>query len=157
MTTSPKRSVGHRKSCTYARNIAPSMGPSATIGAVTVVLRKAAMKVVTFQCPCGADATQRAPREERPRVRVMLVVAQVSSRKTSLAASQADCTRCHSLRACCTSVRSCSLACRVFFKAQPPIVQLMPQCGYFDLDPLISQSFAHFRQRQIGLFLDPRA
>src|ERR1035438_2694567 len=48
----------------------------------------------------------------------MLVDAQVSSIKTSFSRSIAGCASLHRRRAACTSARSCSLACRVFFEGE---------------------------------------
>ena len=45
--------------------------------------RRPAMKVEVFQCPCGEVSISRSPRAQRPRVRTMLVLTQVSSMKTS--------------------------------------------------------------------------
>jgi hypothetical protein len=44
--------------------------------------RSAARKVSVRQRPCGTLATSRLPRWQRPWLRVMLVLAQVSSMKT---------------------------------------------------------------------------
>ena len=43
----------------------------------------AAMKVMVFQCPNGALPIRRLPRAAQPRSGVLLVLAQVSSMKTS--------------------------------------------------------------------------
>ena len=48
-----------------------------------VVARRAARKVRVFHLPKGALATSLAPRFDQPRIGVMLVLAQVSSMKTS--------------------------------------------------------------------------
>src|ERR1700757_715276 len=88
----------------------------------------------------------------------MLVPAQVSSRKTSLAGSRVGCKEVfHSCRACCTSARSCSLACRVFFKAQAPLVQLMPQRRHLEFPALGCQPVAQLLEGQVWLSLDPVA
>ena len=49
--------------------------------------RRPARKVSVFQCPCGTLAISGVPRGLQPRVRVMLVLAQVSSTKTKRAGS----------------------------------------------------------------------
>src|SRR5665213_543508 len=113
------------------------MGPSVTIGAVNRRRRKAPTKVVVFQCPCGAEAIQRLPLGARPQRRVMLVEVQVSSMKTSFSTSMLGNASAHARRACCTSSRSCSLACRVFFEGEIPLVQLMPQCAWLDQNILL--------------------
>lgn len=88
----------------------------------------------------------------------MFVAVDVSSRNTSLSASSEGWLCFHSRRAFCTSGRSCSLACRVFFIAQAPFVQLMPQRRNFDGHPVLaSQTLAHLGQRHIWLVRDPGA
>src|SRR6266853_1332179 len=57
----------------------------------------------------------------------MLVEVQVSSIKTSFSMSIPDCASLHARRAACTSARSCSSACKVFFEGEIPFVQLVPQ------------------------------
>ena len=52
-------------------------------GASIRSMRKAARKVIVRQWPWGAEATRRWSRRARPCVRVMLVLTQVSSMKTS--------------------------------------------------------------------------
>jgi hypothetical protein len=132
------------------------MGPSRTNGAVTVSQRKAATKVVDFQCPCEAAPRQRSPRGARSRLGVIAVWTQVWSMNTSRVGSQLPWSYCHSCRACFTSARSCSLACSVYFKAQLPLVQLMPQRWRLDRDTLtLGQALAQLGQGQIRLRLDP--
>src|ERR1035437_4477344 len=67
----------------------------------------------------------------------MLVDIQVSSIKTSLSTAIVGSACCHAFRARCTSSRSCSVACRVFFEGQMPFVQLMPQGADLDRDALL--------------------
>src|SRR5664280_1643876 len=133
------------------------MGPSVTIGAVNRWRRRAPTKVVVFQCPCGAEAMQRLPLGARPQRRVMLVDVHVSSINTSFSTSIPGSASRHARRACCTSSRSCSLACSVFFEGETPFVQLMPQCAGLDRYALLGQSFAQFGQGKIGLGCDPGA
>lgn len=86
----------------------------------------------------------------------MFVAVPVSSRNTSFSMSSVGWFCFQACRASCTSGRSCSLACRVFFIAQSPFVQLMPQCWHFDgSSVLVGQSLAHLRQRQIRPLRDP--
>ena len=80
---SPGWSVGARTRSTYVWKMTPFMGRSTTKGAVMPSWRRPATKVVVFQCPWGTRPIRRAPRRLRPRVRAMLVLAQVSSMKTS--------------------------------------------------------------------------
>ena len=87
----------------------------------------------------------------------MFVLAPVSSRNTSLATSSSGCLSFQASRAALTSSRSCSLACRVFFKAQPPPVELMPERRRLDGHAVSGQTFAHLGQREIGLRGNPLA
>ncbi len=63
------------------------MGPSMTYGALIRSWRSAAMKVMVFQWPKGADASRRRPLGPQPRAGAMLVLTQVSSIKTRREAS----------------------------------------------------------------------
>jgi hypothetical protein len=62
-------------------------GLSSTQGASTRSWRRAAMKVRVRQCPCGTQPTSRWPRVPHPRSAAMLVLTQVSSRKTKRCAA----------------------------------------------------------------------
>jgi hypothetical protein len=115
ITISPGASVGPRNCSTQARKAAPLTGPSSTSGATIRSLRNPARNVVVFQCPCGTDAIRRSPRGARPRVRVMLVLVQVSSRKISRAGSSRGCASRQRWRASAMSARACSAAWMVFF------------------------------------------
>jgi hypothetical protein len=84
--TRPPR-TGTRTCSTKVRKLPPLMGPSRTQGAVSPSQRSAARNVSVRHLPKGALATRRSPLAHRPWVRVMLVLAQVSSRKTSRFAS----------------------------------------------------------------------
>jgi hypothetical protein len=64
---------------------------------------------VICQCPCGTEAISRSPFGARPYSRHMLVVAHVSSMKTSLSGFRLGCRARHSSRAAATSGRACSL------------------------------------------------
>src|ERR1035437_9974516 len=87
----------------------------------------------------------------------MLVDIQVSSIKTSLSTAIVGSACCHAFRARCTSSRSCSVACRVFFEGQMPFVQLMPQGADLDRDALLGETFRQLRQAQPGRLFDPGA
>src|SRR5437763_1037070 len=97
--------------------------------------RRAARKVSVRQRPCGTFATSRSPRAQRPWVRVMLVLAQVSSMKTRREGSSRPWYFFHCARRLATSGRSCSLACRLFFEADPFVLEKMPDRKMTDLDP----------------------
>src|SRR5258706_9917445 len=79
--------------------------------------RSAAPKVMVFQCPCGTRPIRRSPRGQRPLSRTILVLAAVSSTKTSRAGSNVPCSRIQCRRARATSARSCSAARRLFFES----------------------------------------
>src|SRR5208283_5742287 len=85
----------------------------------------------------------------------MLVDVHVSSMNTSFSTSIVGSACRHARRACCTSSRSCSLACRVFFEGQMPFVQLMPQGTDLDRYTLLDQAFAQLGQAQTRLLFDP--
>src|SRR5580658_7763716 len=87
----------------------------------------------------------------------MPVDVQVSSINTSFSTSIRGSPCCQLFRASCTSSRSCSLACRVFFEREMPFVQLMPQGTDLDRYPLSCQTFAQLRQAQPRLLFDPGA
>src|SRR5262249_29677282 len=55
------------------------IGPSSTMGAVILLCRRAATKVIVFHSPCGTWLISRSPREQRPLRRTKLVVTAVSS------------------------------------------------------------------------------
>src|SRR5260370_388997 len=61
--------------------------------------RSAATKVMVFQCPCGTRPIRRSPRGQRPLSRTILVLAAVSSTKTSRAGSNIPCSRIQRQRA----------------------------------------------------------
>src|SRR5674476_449359 len=114
-------------------NVAPSIAPSMTYGAVRPSTRNAAMNVKVFQWPCGTLATSRSPRGERPEWRTILVVTDVSSIKTSRFARKDGCSAFSSARAAATSGRSCSAACSVFFKRDAVSIVKSPDRGSADL------------------------
>src|SRR5467141_5226335 len=87
----------------------------------------------------------------------MLVDVQVSSINTSFSRSIPGCASLHARRAACTSSRSCSLACKVFFEGKIPFVQLVPQSADFDRNTLSRQPLLQLGQSQIGLGCDPSA
>src|SRR5665647_519678 len=114
-------------------NVAPSIAPSMTYGAVRPLTRNAAMNVRVFQWPCGTLATSRTPRGERPEWRTILVVTDVSSIKTSRRARKDDCSAFSAARAAATSGRSCSAACSVFFERDAVPLVKSPNRGSADL------------------------
>src|ERR1700687_4940774 len=87
----------------------------------------------------------------------MLVDVQVSSINTSFSRSIPGCASLQARRAACTSARSCSLACTVFFEGEIPFVQLVPQSADLDRNALLPQPLLYLGQGQIGLGCDPGA
>src|SRR5712691_7239778 len=87
----------------------------------------------------------------------MLVDIQVSSINTSFSRSIPGCASLHARRAACTSARSCSSACKVFFKGELPFVQLVPQRRDLGRHALFRQPLLQLGQGQIGLGCDPVA
>lgn len=106
-------------------------------GAVRPLMRSAATSVSVFQWPCGTLATRRSPRGERPRWLTILVVTAVSSMNTRRGASSSDCSAFSSARATATSGRSCSAACRVFFKRDVVALVEAPHRGRPGFQPLL--------------------
>src|SRR6267154_423772 len=143
--------VGARNCSTYALNVSPFMAPSSTKGAVTRLLRNAAMNVTVFQFPCSTFWTSRSPCGARPYRRVIVVDTLVSSMNTSLLGSSLFCRRCNALRAAATSGRSCSAARKLFFKGQLQMMQKPRDRRLSDRDLFLRQSIFEFGQRDVRL------
>src|SRR6202011_506661 len=86
----------------------------------------------------------------------MLVEAQVSSIKTSLRGSRLFCISRQAARASLTSGRSCSAACRVFFKRQLQMQQKSRDGRPPRLDPVRGDLLPQFGDRQVGFFRNKR-
>src|SRR6266566_1309783 len=127
------------------------MAPSRTKGAVTRLLRNAAMNVTVFQFPCSTFWTSRSPCGARPYRRVIVVDTLVSSMNTSLLGSSLFCRRCNALRAAATSGRSCSAARKLFFKGQLQMMQKPRDRRLSDRDLFLLQSVLEFGQRDVRL------
>src|SRR5438445_3746192 len=127
------------------------MAPSSTKGAVTRLLRNAAMNVTVFQFPCSTFWTSRSPCGARPYRRVIVVDTAVSSMNTSLLGSSLLCRRCNALRAAATSGRSCSAARKLFFKGQLQMMQKPGDRRLSDRDLFLRQSIFEFCQRDVRL------
>ena len=82
-TKSPGRSVGTSTCSTNASKRSLLTAPSTTVKQRTPSAFNAAINAVVFQWPCAILSTSRSPRFERPRSRVMFVLAHVSSMKIS--------------------------------------------------------------------------
>jgi len=81
-TTSPARSSGTKACSAYVSKTRRSVAPGNAIGAITPDLRIPEIKVTFFHAP-GTVAWTRSPAGARPYVRLMAVVAPVSSMKTT--------------------------------------------------------------------------
>src|SRR3954454_2191973 len=84
---------GTKHCSTYARNISRVMAPSTTIGAVILLCRKAATKVIVSHAPSGTVPITLMPRGARPFSRTKFVLTAVSSINTSRAGSSMPCSR----------------------------------------------------------------
>src|SRR6266536_3232350 len=111
------------------------MAPSSTIGAVILLWRKAATKVIVSHAPSGTVPITRTPRAARPLSRTMLVLTAVSSINTSRAGSSMPCSRIQRRRARATSARCRSAACRLFFKGDVVAVEKTPERAATGFDP----------------------
>src|SRR5665213_4283494 len=84
----------------------------------------------------------------------MFVFAQVSSMKINRLAGTLFWCCFHRRRLRATSARSCSLACRLFFKAETNMVKEMPDTVVTDLDPTLVQFRQQFAPGDIWLLCD---
>src|SRR5450631_4094517 len=121
------------------------------MAAVEPSRRIEAIMVVLLQWHRGVSSWTRWPWGERPRSRVILVLAPASSINTSRPLSQSPWAAFHHSRLALTSSRSCSLACSVFFIGQVHPPQNVVNGGKRALE---SQGLAHFLQRDVGLALN---
>src|SRR6516165_5309675 len=113
------------------------MAPSITIGAVILLRRKPAMKVMVVQSPCRTWLTSRSPRGQRPRTRTIFVVIAVSSINTSRVVSRNPCCRIQFRRARFTSARCRSAAHRLFFIGEIMTIEKSPERGPAARNPLL--------------------
>src|ERR1700758_2879597 len=123
-----------------------------THGAVSAVERRAATKVVVFQCPCGTLPISRSPRGARPRRRAILVEVPFSSMNTRRSGSNLGWSSLQATRAAATSGRSCSAARTLFFKADAVAGKKTPNRP----EPRLLLAFLEepaldFQQRQVRL------
>src|SRR6266568_465211 len=128
------------------------MAPSITIGAVILLWRKAATKVIVSHAPSGTAPITLTPRGARPLSRTMLVLTAVSSIKTSRAGSSMPCSRIQRRRARATSARCRSAACRLFFKGDVVAVEKTPERAATGFDPPLAQLCNRLYQSQIRPF-----
>src|SRR5215470_5773662 len=153
-TLSLRLRVGARQFLTYARNLAPFIGPSKVHGARMPFRRSAATNVMVFQCPCGTRPIRRSPRRQRPLSRTILVLAAVSSTNTRCAGSNMPCSRIQRRRARATSARSCSAARRLFFESDLVALEEAPHRGATARNFVLAHRQNDLIQRQIRLLLD---
>src|ERR1700675_4069938 len=85
----------------------------------------------------------------------MFVDALVSSMNTSFLGSSPVCILRHALRAAATSGRSCSAACRLFFKGEAQVAKEPEDRGLSDSHLLLRQSSLKFAQREVGSRRNP--
>src|SRR5438552_13402347 len=85
----------------------------------------------------------------------MVLDTAVSSMKTSRFGSSHGCRLRNASRAAATSGRSCSAACRLFFKGQVQMPQKSEDRRKADLNLVLRQSGCNLRQRNIGLLRHP--
>src|SRR5277367_5483574 len=85
----------------------------------------------------------------------MLVLAQVSSMKTRREGSSRPWYFLHCARRLATSGRSCSLACRLFFEADPLVLEEVPDRVVADLDPALRQLPKQPPQGHVRLLAQP--
>src|SRR6266576_422091 len=128
------------------------MAPSSTIGAVILLWRKAATKVMVSHVPSGTVPITLTPRSARPLSRTMFVLTAVSSINTSRAGSSMPCFRIQRRRASATSARCRSAACRLFFEGDLVSVVKSPKRAAAGLNPPLAQLCNCLHQGQIRLF-----
>src|SRR5271157_582553 len=124
------------------------MAPSTTIGAVILLWRKAATKVIVSHAPSGTLPITRAPRGARPLSRTRFVLTAVSSINTSRAGSSMPCSRIQRRRARATSARCRSAACKAFFKADVVSVEKAPERAPAGFNPSLAQRCNRLNQSQ---------
>src|SRR6266446_5040238 len=128
------------------------MAPSTTIGAVILLWRKAATKVIVSHAPSGTVPITLLPRTARPLSRTMFVLTAVSSINTSRAGSSMPCSRIQRRRARATSARCRSAACRLFFEGDAVSVEKTPERAAAGSNPPPAQLCNRLQQSQVWLF-----
>src|SRR5208282_2221231 len=128
------------------------MAPSSTIGAVILLWRKAATKVIVCHVPSGTVPITLTPQGARPLSRTMFVLTAVSSINTSRAGSNMPCSRIQRRRARATSARCRSAACRLFFNGDVVPVEKPPERAAAGFNPPLAQFCNRLYQGQVVLF-----
>src|SRR5271157_5087513 len=130
------------------------MAPSTTIGAVILLWRRAATKVIVSHLPSGTAPITRTPRGARPLSRTRFVLTAVSSINTSRAGSSIPCSRIQRRRARATSARCRSAACRLFFKGDSVAIEKTPERATAGSNPSLAQLSDGLHQSQVRLLGD---
>src|ERR1700731_3541713 len=125
------------------------MAPLITIGAVILLWRKAATKVIVSHLPSGTAPITRTPRGARPLSLTMFVLTAVSSINTSRAGSSIPCSRIQRRRPRATSARCRSAACSTFFERDVVSVEKTPERAAAGFDPSLAQFCNRFYQGQV--------
>src|SRR6516164_1336043 len=136
--------------------MSPVMAPSTTIGAVILLWRKAATKVIVSHAPSGTVPITLMPLAARPLSRARVVLTAVSSINTSRAGSSIPCSRIQRRRARATSARSRSAACRLFFEGDVVSVEKTPERAAAGFYPPLAQLCNRLSQGQVRLFGNQR-
>jgi hypothetical protein len=127
------------------------MAPSITIGAVILLWRRAATKVIVSHDPSGTVPITRTPLAARPLSRTRFVLTAVSSINTSRAGSSMPCSRIQRRRARATSARCRSAACRLFFEGDVVPIEKPPERTATGLNPPLAQLCNRLHQSQVWL------
>src|ERR1700693_284230 len=125
------------------------MAPSTTIGAIILLWRKAATKVIVFHDPSGTVPITLSPFGARPLIRAKFVLTAVSSINTNRAGSSIPCSRIQRRRARATSARCRSAACRLFFKGDSVAIEKTPERAAAGFDPPLAQLCNRLYQGQV--------
>src|ERR1700686_4613383 len=132
--------------------MSPVMAPSITIGAVILLWRKAATKVIVSHAPSGTVPITLTPLGARPLSRAKLVLTAVSSRNTSRAGSSIPCSLIQRRRARTTSARCRSAACRLFFEGDVVSTKKPRKCTPAGSNPSLAELRKRLLQGQVRPF-----
>src|SRR6202051_465929 len=131
------------------------MAPSTTIGAIILLWRKAATKVIVFHDPSGTVPITLSPFGARPLSRAKFVLTAVSSINTNRAGSSIPCSRIQRRRARATSARCRSAACRLFIKGDSVAIEKTPERATACSNPSLAQLRDGLHQSQVWLLGNP--
>src|SRR5438132_10126941 len=125
-----------------------------TIGALILLCRKAATKVIVCHSPSGTWPINLTPRGARPPSRTMLVLTAVSSIKISRAGSSMPCSRIQRRRARATSARCRSSACKLLFEGDVVSAKKTRKRTLAGSNPPLEQLRHRLHQGQVRPFGD---